>query len=281
MNYDVKAKRPHVSVAERHFWDQNFRFSEILSDFSTCLQGQIERSAAYRSQRQLSNALPETHRYGTHPRQFVRAYCAPAAPDRACIFVHGGYWRALSADDHDFVGLDLKSDIDFYNVEYRLQPEVGFEAQIGDVRHALEKAISRCRSRGVSQIDIVGHSAGAHLALCALRPLKTTGIAAAGEKITLCCISGIYDLEPISRCFLADELVFTLADIELFSPLRTLSSSIDIVYNIFVGEHETPEYLRQSFSLVSLLKKHGCDANFRLLGNAHHMQSIQVFMTGQ
>ena len=266
-----------ISAEELAFWNRNFQFSAFLPDFSACLEQQASESARYRLQRQEQHSAGIDEYYGQHARQFVRKYQRSPAPARACIFVHGGYWRALSVEAHDFVGMRLASEADFYNVEYRLQPSTGFQDQISDVQCGIGMALQHCSQRGIEKIDILGHSAGGHLAFCAM---QGTEISAAHEpvEITLNCISGIYDLEPLSRSFLAKDISLSAADVQQFSPLNLQTPFAKIRYLLCVGENETPEYFRQAFQMLRKLIQCGHQADFRQLPKAHHMQAVQAFL---
>jgi len=273
----------HVPIApeELAFWNRNFQFSTFLPEFSMYLERQAKDSTKYRLQRQQQDSAGIDQYYGTQARQFFRKYQKSSSQTRACIFVHGGYWRALSVDSHDFVGMSLAQEVDFYNVEYRLQPTIGFPDQINDVRKALALILQQCKSRGVAKVDLLGHSAGAHLAFCAIQGAEICDYLESGIEITLSCISGIYDLEPLSRSFLAKEISFSAVDLRQFSPINQQTPFANINYLICVGEDETPEYFRQAFSMLKKLNESGHQANFKQLPKANHMQAIQALLNDE
>jgi 3-dehydroquinate dehydratase II len=128
---------------------------------------------------------PVVGRYGPHPDQVV--HLRGSGSEMGVILVHGGFWSdAWGLDTVEGWAVDLaERGVANASVEYRRTGSGGGPvATTADVARAIESAR---RWLGVSEVAVIGHSAGAHLAvwyaLTTSHPARlTVGVA------------GIYDL---------------------------------------------------------------------------------------
>lgn len=196
--------------------------------------------AAYRE-------LPVTRdvRYGEGPRALMDVF-APARGERGegvpvVAFFHGGYWHAHERSEFAFVARAFSSaGICTALVGYDLAPAARFGAIVEQARAACSWIRANASALGVDAglVFTAGHSAGAHLAACAL-----TGDSANGEGAIL--VSGIYDLLPLLRTTLNEPLGLTAATARRWSPLRhELPARGELL--VAVGAFETSEFLRQA-----------------------------------
>lgn len=138
-----------------------------------------------------TRAVPEpdsVHAYGSEPDQVLELF---GTTGPVIALMHGGYWRPEYDRAHIrplAAALAQTLDARVVNIEYRRIPGDP-DASIDDVIAAIAYLHEHERSR----ILLVGHSAGGHLALCALAraPLTTRGVVA---------------LAPVSDLAMADEL---------------------------------------------------------------------------
>jgi arylformamidase len=86
-------------------------------------------------------------------------------------------------------------------------------------------------------------------------------------------ISGIYDLEPISKCYLNDKLQLTESEILLFSPLRKPFVKKSVV--VVVGADELPELRRHSIEFAMRRAGDGISGSFNLLSNQNHFTILE------
>ncbi|MEO0342300.1 MAG: alpha/beta hydrolase [Pseudomonadota bacterium] len=107
-------------------------------------------------------------RYGDHPRQVYDLYLPKTATDRLYVIIHGGGWF-----QGDKSGADIWKDkfahwgakgIALAALNYRLVPEVNPFQQAEDIRQAIQHFEDLNQFQ---DIVLLGHSAGAHLALLA------------------------------------------------------------------------------------------------------------------
>lgn len=212
-------------------WDDELRISEILPDFSAILKDFAERSAA------VFERLPlRKHQYGPAPRQWLEYLPGEAERNRLVLFIHGGYWRALRAEDHRFVLPTLLSGAQYAaNAEYRLLPGVRMPDVVADIVAAAQALLRRFPD---CELTLAGHSAGAHLAACAARDERI-----AAHLSGLILVGGLYDLAPVTRSFLQAELHLTQAEVEAYSIADCPPAAPAL---LLVGERETPIFHAQA-----------------------------------
>jgi acetyl esterase/lipase len=145
--------------------------------------------------------------YGPLPRQRVDLYLPwSAAPDAAVLtFLHGGTWRSGSKDLYGALGLAFaQRGLPICIPNYRLFPEIRFPTFVQDA------ALAQAWLDGVPGLPrgprvIIGHSAGAHIAmLLALDPRWLQAARAPGPAGAV-GLAGPYDFMPLpAGNFLAD-----------------------------------------------------------------------------
>ena len=209
------------------YWDTQYQISAILPGFEDHLADMTRKS-------QTIGLDVERHAYGPDPRQYFDMHGRPTG---LCpVFIHGGYWRALTADMHRFVLPPMAAaGGGVANVEYRLLPHVSLAEIVGDVLAALRQVSALTGQRLV----VVGHSAGGHLAAIAALRL--------GDMVAACLpISGLFDLTPLPHTFLGRDVGLTPRDIQGLSPQSLFSGTSGRHLCAAVGRDETPEFHRQA-----------------------------------
>ena len=171
----------------------------------------------------------------------------PGAPVH--VFIHGGYWRALDKSDHSFVAPALvQAGHCVAVVNYALAPSVTVREIVRQVRSAIAWSAKNAGTHGgdPGRITISGHSAGGHLTAMALLTDWTAFGGLPRDTVKAgCAVSGLYDLEPIRRCYLNADLKLKPTDDEPLSPVRHESpAAIPLV--VAVGGGESEEFLRQA-----------------------------------
>ncbi len=229
-------------MAALSYWDSQFQFSAILPDFQDCLDRHAKLSAKY-------PAPDHVLSYGPDPRQRVDLHGAP--DDLLPVFIHGGYWRALTAEGHRFVGAGLGPA--FANVEYRLMPHVRLDAVVADARAAISVLAEALPG---ARFLLIGHSAGGHLAVWAGGHPAVAGIVA---------ISGVYDLTPVPFTFLQEEVHLTEDEVARWSPVVADHPELPRVA-FLTGDAETAEFQRGAE-----LMAHRTGTSVTRVKGAHHM----------
>src|SRR6266568_6732123 len=180
--------------------------------------------------------------YGTTPRQFIDLFFAEGEAGRLAVFIHGGYWRSLEPETFSHVARGLLAHgISVAVAGYDLCPQVQVGSIIGEIRQACAHLWRRFEQR----MFVYGHSAGGHLAACALATdWKALGMPADAVPAA-CAISGVFDLVPLIGISMNQDLRLDLAEARRVSPLlwpAPRGRTLDVI----VGAEESSEFLRQS-----------------------------------
>jgi arylformamidase len=189
-------------------------------------------SAAVRASRPCVLDLP----YGSTPAETLDLFLPDPAPGTrpaaapgargapVLFFVHGGWWRALDKADHSFVAPAFTREGALVVVpNYALCPTVGIADIALQMARALAWTWRHAAAHGGDprRIVVAGHSAGGHIAamlLCAHWPTLAPDLPAHLARTAL-AVSGVFDLEPISRVsFLQPDLRLSPADVRRLSP---------------------------------------------------------------
>ena len=240
-----------IPLDPKSCWDSQLKFSQILPDFQTSLDRMARDSAAFAEGRALERI--ET---GANPRQWAEWTQGTGTDPLLPVIIHGGYWRALKAEDHRFL---MPALLPFgpavASVEYRLKPMHAMAECVDDARAGLKALAAQFAD---ARLILIGHSAGAHLALSAAQD------AAIKPRIAgIISLSGVYDLAPVAASSLQEEIQFTPEEISRFS----LAPSADRPPVLYVnGAHETHELLRASCLMAAQGR-----AQTVLLPDANHM----------
>jgi arylformamidase len=237
------------------YWDSQLRMAKILPDFGEWLECLESRSQA------VSEQLPTLrHVYGSDPRQWLEVgetnNLGPVVP----VFVHGGYWRALRAEDHRCVlpGLTAFGPT-ITNLEYRLMPGVRMSDVVSDVRAGITRLLTLLPAG--TKLCLVGHSAGAHLTLAAIQSREVADRCAA-----VVAVSGVFDLSPISMSFLQEEIALTDTEISDWT-IRDIAHCVPTA--LVVGEKETAVFHDQARALAE--RDH---VSMVTVSGAHHMSVL-------
>ena len=170
------------------------------------------------------------------------------------IFFHGGYWKALSRENFYFVARAFADHgIATAIVDYELIPQIDMAELIRQCRQSIAYIYQNATALGLdsSEIHISGHSAGGHIAAMCLATDWSELQQELPAQIVKSAVgvSGLYDLMPISKCFLQDDLKLTSAEVADMSPVNLTPPKAGKMHCL-VGAKEGPEYFSQSENLA-------------------------------
>ncbi|XP_038181298.1 kynurenine formamidase [Arvicola amphibius] len=195
------------------------------------------------------------------------------------LFFHGGYWQNGSKDVSAFMVNPLTAQgVVVAVVAYDIAPKGTLDRMVDQVTRSVVFLQRRYPSN--EGIYVCGHSAGAHLAAMVLLDSWTKhGVMANLQGFLL--VSGIYDLEPIIATSQNAPLHMTLEDAQRNSPRRRLEVAPvrpvgpTCPVLVVVGQHESPEFHRQSREFYETLCRVGCEASFQQLCGVDHFDIIE------
>lgn len=188
----------------------------------------------------------------------------PQAAKPTLVFVHGGYWQALSAADSMFLAADCATAGWGYSaLEYTIAPHGEIEAMIDEVRQGL---VATATAAG-GPLVVAGHSAGAHLVamvcLVAESPVPV-------QRVLL--LSGVFDLVDLPRTSINDALGLTAQSAARLSPLRLGVAQAHPV-EVWWGSRDTPRFAEMSRDYAAHLARHGCQVTRREVP-CHHFDIV-------
>jgi arylformamidase len=257
--------------------DRAYSPSSMVASIDPFLRRYADDSSAARAS--FNTGRWSTERYGTAATHTVDVFRPGALPAPLLVFIHGGYWQALSKDDASFPAPALAAaGCGYASVNYTLAPEACMDAIVEECRQALT-SLWRARDRlGIDMrgMVIAGHSAGAHLAAQMLTTdWAERGIDTAFIKGAL-LLGGVYDLEPIRQSYVNDALGLDETTARRNSPLfATPRVSCPIV--VTWAERDTLEFKRQSCELASRWVQGGAALTSFEQPHVNHFDSLFDF----
>jgi arylformamidase len=201
----------------------------------------------------------------TLPGGTVLVVGQPSAP--LLVFVHGGYWQALSAADSLYLAPGaLRNGWSFAAIEYTIAPTGTIEQMVGQCRHAL----AQLGDVGAREVVLAGHSAGAHLAamvsLAAHSPLRLARVA---------LVSGVFDLRPLLLTTVNEPLALTPERAAASSPVLLPvvgGSALPVV--VACGDNETAAFKDQSRRYAEHLRIGGMSVSSIECAPRHHFDVV-------
>lgn len=210
-------------------------------------------------------------RYGPRPRQCIDVYPADAEGAPAVVYVHGGFWRALSKEQAAGIALSLHtSDITTAVVGYDLCPDETLDTIVDEIDAALDWCARALPGHGVdpARMHLAGSSAGAHLIATALFRAPAAGTWRERYR-SAWLVSGIYELAPVRAISVNADIRLDDEAVARLSPLR-FPARVPAALTIAVGADETPSWIAQSRAFADAARRAGNDVDYLEVPGAHH-----------
>ena len=214
--------------------------------------------------------------YGPLPRQKLDLYTpeTPRADGKAVIFFYGGSWDSGAKGDYLFVAQALASrGITTIIPDYRLYPEVRFPTFLEDAAQATRWAGDRV---GLPKLFVMGHSAGAHIAL--MLAANTPYLAQAGvDRMKMAAViglSGPYDFLPLKSAKLID--IFGGANRPEIEAITFAKAPLPPALLIH-GTADTTVYPRNSENLAAAWRRAGAPVELKLYPEVGHIDMVAAF----
>jgi arylformamidase len=261
---------------DRATLDRNYNLRAAVPEFQTWFDRYAATSAGFRERWPGRLDL----RYGDGPRQAIDLFL-PAAAERPPLlaFIHGGYWQSRDRKDFSFVAEPLvAAGAAVALIGYDLAPAVGMDAIVAQVRAGLAWLHGNAARQGFDpgRIHVAGHSAGGHLTAMAIATGWQGGFGLPADLIKgAVAISGIFDLEPIRRCYLNEVVQMDEAAARRNSPLhQPLGRPCPVV--VAVGERETPAFHEQSRAYAERLEAAGWPCTLMVEPDLDHFAIVMT-----
>lgn len=217
--------------------------------------------------------------FGSDPRQRLDIYGPARAdgPSPVVTFFYGGSWASGSRDGYGFAAKAFASR--GYTVvipDYRLVPEVHFPAFVEDGAAAIAWTEANIASHGgdPARVSLVGHSAGAHIAmLLALDPrwLRAAGSDPSQLRAAV-GIAGPYDFLPFGVG--ATKNAFGRApDVTLTQPINFARKNAPPIL-LATGTEDTVVLPRNSRKLAAALRDAGATVELKEYDGLGHVGAV-------
>ncbi len=209
------AKRPSAA-----WHDAQYNNRARVPEAQAILREWDERSAAARSGMHCVLDIP----YGEHPSERLDVFTPTKAKSPVLVYIHGGYWRALSKSAQSFIAAPfVDAGAMVVLPGYALCPAVRVDDIVMQMVRAVTWVWRHAAEHGgdPSHIVMAGHSAGGQLAamMLACEWHRVAPDLPAHVVHGALAISGVFDLEPLRHApFLAPDLGLTAASARKLSP---------------------------------------------------------------
>lgn len=197
-------------------------------------------------------------------------YVAAETSAPLLVYIHGGYWAALSAAESLYLAPGtLAQGWSYAAVEYTLAPTASLPVIVEQCRQALAEIAT---VTDASSVVLAGHSAGAHLAamvsLVDRSPLPV-------DRTVL--ISGVFDLRPLLHTTVNDPLQLDDVAASALSPaLLGVASGPTVPSEAVVawGDQDTDAFKTQSKQYAAKLVSGGVGVTAMECRGRHHFDIV-------
>lgn len=257
--------------------DAEYNASLRVADPAAELHHYVEQ--AHQARETLESMLDV--RYGPTVAETLDIFPADQPNAPVFIFVHGGYWRALSSKEFSGVALGLQPrGITTVVVNYALCPSVTIDEITRQVRAAAAWVFTQIADHGgdPTRVGIGGHSAGGHLTAMALQTRWDEDYGLPRDPFRAALpISGIYDIEPLRHSYLQPQIQLDDGIIRRNSPGLSVRPVKDTAIRVTWGGAETSEFARQARLYHEAGLAAGNRSTLEAVPGAHHYSAIHGF----
>lgn len=265
----------HVPVVEVHLSNvrerSRWRRRTVITEAATANifgRGHESYRAGLKHLANLLRLPPETHRYGTHPDQVIDL--RKGERTSGVLIFHGGFWMdSWGRDTTESWAVDLASrGIPTANAEYRRLPSGGgLRGTRTDAVRVMQEVADLL---GVEGVVVVGHSAGAHLAVHAM---ASSGSMPAG----FVSVGGVLDLRAAVADGLGEGAVAAFDPEATTSPLDIPPPPVPI--RLVHGEADRAVPVSQSQRYADYVEDVGGDVDLTTVAGEGHFRGLEPSST--
>ena len=213
--------------------------------------------------------------YGKTDGQKLDIFPAKNSNSPVFVFIHGGYFRALDKSQYSFIAPRMhRLGFTTVNINYDLAQKVEVSEIVRQCRDSFRWICDNVRDRNgdPTRIVLCGHSVGAFLVAKILEDQEACRVV---DKALL--LSGLYDLDPMRRSYLNQDLNLSVQDCEQLSPIHfSLQKESNVL--IAVGAQETDQFIEQSQKYCSKLQNDGSSPELMVLQGINHYTMARLLV---
>ncbi|MCH8621632.1 alpha/beta hydrolase [Undibacterium sp. TS12] len=255
--------------------DVQYNARATVADFSVFVKIYADLSQA------AANSLPcrLDVAYGDTMFEKIDIFHAPpnAQGNPVLIYLHGGYWRALSRKDSAFMAQSwTRRGVSVVAIEYALAPDASLEQIVGQCRSAIAHIYHHAPDYGINRdrMHIAGSSAGGHLCAMLLTDGWQESHALPGDVIkSASMLSGLFDIRPLCDSHINEWMKLTPQCAASLSP-ALLKLSVHAPVLLAVGALETQGFQRQTAAFADTLHRAGAQVETLTVEDRHHFDIV-------
>ena len=251
---------------DRAALDRAYNARDSVPDFAAELQRWINLSAVARFQ--LNPALDIVY---DPPSGMALDWFAGSQGGPVVLWIHGGYWRAVSKDQQSLVAPGLvAAGAHVAVIDYSLAPAVTLDEIVRQARAATAFVLATAAAHGAdpSRVFVAGHSAGGQLGGMLLAEF---GALRGGIML-----SGLFELEPVRLSHINEWLHLDHDAVRRLSPMRHIPYSGPALL-VSYGGRESDEFRWQSESYAAAWEAAGHRAALVPQPSRHHFDIVVGF----
>lgn len=244
-----------------------------VADFPIIVAQWQRDAAAYREMMAKDGRAEFDIRFGPSERQYLDLFKSRDDGDAPlALFIHGGYWRAMSPKEHSHMARGLTGNgVTVAVAGYDLTPQVSIAQIIEEMRAAVLFLWKRFGKR----MMVYGHSAGGHLTACmmatdwpSLDKTAPADLIPAGYAI-----SGVFDLAGLVDTDMNADFKLDEASARAVSPLFWPAPK-GRVLDVVVGADELPEFIRLAHVMADTWGAAGVETRYEAVPGTHHFNVV-------
>lgn len=253
--------------------DAQYNPSIALADASAPGKHFVEQASKARSTLKNHLDIP----FGPTVQETLDIFPADVPNAPVFVFIHGGYWRALSSKEFSGVALGLQPlGITTVVVNYALCPFVTIAEITRQCRAAVAWTLRNIAQYGgdPTRVAVGGHSAGGHLSAMCLETAWDTDYGLPRDPLKAAVlISGLHDLEPLRYSYLQPMIQLDEHTVRRYSPSTTVRACPTPTW-VTWGGAESSEFARQSALYHAAAQALGNPTELRDVPGADHFTIV-------